>query len=164
VGSRVVDLAMTSGAPKAAIAVRQGATDFPTLPSASSGDVQQVPIVEIGEDLRKLTDHLSTLVSSPEIKDSLVHLDSSLGPVGQHDDRVRPKVGPLIDNLNRTADQTQKLAASANALVSGDGSTQDASLPGALHQLSDAARSLRALADYLGRHPEAIIRGKAKDK
>jgi paraquat-inducible protein B len=178
VGSRIVDLMLTPGAPKATISVRQGVTDFPTLPSASSGDVasltakvddilskvQQVPIVEIGQDLRKLTDHLSTLVSSPEIKDSLVHLDSSLGQLDSMMTEVRPKVGPLIDNLNRTADQTQKLAASANAIVSGDGSTQDASLPGTLHQLSDAARSLRALADYLGRHPEAIIRGKAKDK
>jgi paraquat-inducible protein B len=58
----------------------------------------------------------------------------------------------------------QALASSANALVSGDGSTQDASLPGTLRQLTDAARALRSLADYLGRHPEAIIRGKAPSK
>lgn len=178
VGGRVVDLILASGAPKAAVGSRRDGDDFPLVPNTSSGDVaslttklddilskvQQVPIVEIGQDLREITGHLNTLVSSPALKDSVVHLDSSLAQLDDMMKQVRPKVGPLIDKLNQTADQTQKLAASANAIVSGDGSTQDASLPGALRQLTDAARSLRALADYLGRHPEAVIRGKAKDK
>jgi paraquat-inducible protein B len=178
VGGRVVDLILSSGAPKASLDERRTDAEFPTLPSASSGDlasltakvddilskVQQVPIVEIGQDVRQLTSHLSALVSSPELKDSMAHLDSSLGQLDDMMKQVRPKVGPLIDNLNQTADQVQKLATSANAIVSGDGSTQDASLPGALRQLTDAARSLRSLADYLSRHPEAVIRGKAKDK
>ena len=169
VGGRVVDLAAVTGAPKAGVAPRQNGDDFPILPSTSSGDVasltakvddilskvQQVPIVEIGQNLRQMTDRLSTLVKSPEVKDSMVHLDSSLSQLDAMMKQVRPKVGPLIDNLNQTADQAQKLAASANAVVSGDGSTQDASLPGALRQITDAARSLRALADYLGRHPRS---------
>jgi hypothetical protein len=29
-------------------------------------------------------------------------------------------------------------------------------------ELTDMARSMRALADYLGRHPEAIVRGKGR--
>ena len=37
-------------------------------------------------------------------------------------------------------------------------------MPGALRQLTDAARSLRSLSDYLTRHPEAILRGKAKPR
>ncbi len=178
VGGRVVDLIKAEGAPKAVMGARLEGDDFPTLPSTSSGDVaslttklddilskvQQVPIVEIGQNLRQITDHLNTLVSSPQLTDSLGHLDSSLVQLDEMMKQVRPKVGPLIDKLNQTADQTEKLATSANALVSGDGSTQDASLPGALRQMTDAARSLRALADYLGRHPEAVIRGKAKDK
>jgi paraquat-inducible protein B len=31
-----------------------------------------------------------------------------------------------------------------------------------LRELSDAARSLRVLADYLERHPEALLRGKGE--
>jgi paraquat-inducible protein B len=31
-----------------------------------------------------------------------------------------------------------------------------------LRELSDAARSLRVLADYLERHPEALLRGKER--
>jgi ABC-type transporter Mla subunit MlaD len=123
-----------------------------------------VPIVEIGEDVRQITSHLSALVSSPEVKDSVVHLDSTLKGLDETVTEVKPKIGPMIDKLNGAADQLQALATSANALVSGDGSTQDASLPGTLRQVTDAARALRSLADYLGRHPEAVIRGKANDK
>ena len=40
------------------------------------------------------------------------------------------------------------------------GAGQDASLAGAIHQLTDAARAIRALAEYLQRHPEAVLSGK----
>jgi len=40
------------------------------------------------------------------------------------------------------------------------GAGQDASLAGAIRQLGDTARSVRALADYLQRHPEALLNGK----
>jgi paraquat-inducible protein B len=33
-----------------------------------------------------------------------------------------------------------------------------------MHELSRTAASFRALADYLERHPEALIRGKPEDK
>jgi paraquat-inducible protein B len=107
---------------------------------------------------------LDALTGSPATIQSVVHLNHSLSQLDAMMTETRPKVGPLIDNLNRSAEQLQTLATSANAVVSGDGATQDASLPGTLRQLTDAARSLRALADYLGRHPEAVLRGKAKEK
>jgi paraquat-inducible protein B len=178
VGARVIELVQLAGSPKALL--REGRADdqFPIIPYTSSADVtavagrvddilakvQQVPIVEIGSDVRQITARLNALLGAPEVKDSLVHLDSTLKQIDQAATEVRPKIGPLIDNLNRAADQVQALATSANAVVSGDGSTQDASLPGTLRELTDTARSLRSLADYLGRHPESLIRGKAPDK
>ena len=177
VGGRVVDLVRVSGARPAALqgGPRTLGDAFPLIPSTSSGDVtalmakaddilgkvQQIPIVEIGADVRSITKNLNQLVSSPKVKDSLDHLNSTLAQVDQAVKETKPKIGPLVDKLNSAADQLQSVVASANGLVSTDGSTQDASVPAALRQLTDAARSLRALADYLGRHPEAILRGKA---
>jgi len=177
-GGRVVELARTPGAAKATLGARSSAEDFPILPSASSGDlnavtakasdiltkVDQVPFVEIGQDVRRIMARLDALTGSPVVRDGVLHLSHSLNQFDAMMTEARPKVGPLIDNLNRSAEQLQALATSANAVVSGDGATQDASLPGTLRQLTDAARSLRALADYLGRHPEAVLRGKAKEK
>jgi paraquat-inducible protein B len=177
-GGRLVELARASGASRAVLGFRRGATDFPVLPTASSGDltsvmvkaddiltkVDQVPFVQIGQDVRRIMARLDTLTGSPVVRDSVLHLSHSLNQFDAMMTEARPKVGPLIDNLNRSAEQLQALATSANAVVSGDGATQDASLPGTLRQLTDAARSMRALADYLGRHPEAVLRGKAKEK
>jgi paraquat-inducible protein B len=176
VGSRMVELDVVPGARKVALSGDRSGADFPIIPDTSSGDVtalavkandilaqvQQVPFAQIGSDVRAITSKLSTLVSSPKVMDSLTHLDSSLNQIDQTLTETRPKIGPLVDNLKSAANQVDSLATAANALVSGDGSTQDASLPGTLHQLTDAARALRGLADYLSRHPEAIIRGKAK--
>ena len=52
----------------------------------------------------------------------------------------------------------------ANGVLSGDGAAQGASLPGAIRELTDAARSIRSLTDYLGRHPEAVLKGKVKER
>ncbi len=179
VGGRVVDLVRVSGARRASLIGQRGiGAAYPLIPATSSGDVtalmakaddilgkvQQIPIVEIGADIRSITGNLNRLVSSPKVTDSLTHLDSTLAQIDQAVRETKPKIGPLVDKLNVAADQIQSLASSANALVSTDGSTQDASVPAALRQLTDAARSLRALADYLGRHPEAILRGKAAAK
>jgi hypothetical protein len=49
-------------------------------------------------------------------------------------------------------------------LLDGDGDAQDSSLPEAIRQLNETARSIRTLADYLNRHPEALIRGKRLEK
>ena len=77
--------------------------------------------------------------------------------------QVKPQVGPLIAKLNQAADQVNGTAAAARGVLSGEGGTQDANLPAAIQQLTDAARSIRSLSDYLGRHPEALIKGKVKD-
>jgi paraquat-inducible protein B len=49
-------------------------------------------------------------------------------------------------------------------VVESGGAGEDASLPEAIKQISDAARSIKTLTDYLGRHPEALIRGKRPEK
>jgi ABC-type transporter Mla subunit MlaD len=122
-----------------------------------------VPIAEIGQNLRQITGRFRTLVSSPEVDDSLHKLDSTLTSVDQIAREAKPQVGPLIVKLNKVADEVSATASAARGMLNGDGADQDSSLPDALRQLTEAARSIRSLADYLGRHPEALLKGKAKD-
>jgi ABC-type transporter Mla subunit MlaD len=124
------------------------------------GKVNTIPFEAIGENLRQITARVSKLVSSPELDDSIVHLDNTLKSIDQMTAQVRPKVGPLVDKLNQTAEQLRQAASSANGVLGGIGAGQDASLAGAIHQLTDAARAIRALAEYLQRHPEAVLSGK----
>ncbi len=103
------------------------------------------------------------MLNSPKIDDSIDHLDRTLQSVDDITAEVKPKIGPLIDKLNTTADQLQQTATAANGVMSGTGGPQDANLPAAIQQVTDAARAVRSLADYLERHPEAIIKGKVKE-
>ncbi len=126
--------------------------------------VNAVPIEAIGGDVRQITSHVAQLVSSPELADSLHKLDGTLTSVDQMTREVQPRVGPLVAKLNQTADQLQGVAANANAVLGGGpGAAPDANLPAAIGQVTEAARAIRSLADYLGRHPEAVIRGKSKE-
>ncbi len=88
-------------------------------------------------------------------------------------DAVEDSVADLLKNLNKTVTNLDKtitstrgtltnadsLLNSANQLIEPN-SVLDAELNNMLMQGGDAARSLRVLADYLERHPEAFIRGK----
>lgn len=149
---------------------------IPTLESSSgieeiTGQVSQLlakvdrlPIDAIGRDLRQLIAKVGTLVSSPDVTDSLKHLNSTLTQLDQMVTEVKPQVGPLVRKLEQTADQLNGTAAAARSALSGDGAAQDASVPDAISQLTEAARSIRSLADELRRHPESLIRGKGKEQ
>ncbi len=154
-----------------------GRGDPPEVPTAAApgfGDVaadadailkkvNAVPIVAIGQDVRRITQRIDALVSSPKVGDSLAHLDSALAQADAMMREVRPQVGPLTAKLRTAADEVSATAAAARGLLSGEGADQDAGLPEAVRQLNGAARSIRDLADYLERHPEALVRGRAKE-
>ena len=64
-----------------------------------------------------------------------------------------------LANLDQTITQADGTLKSIENMVAKD-SPMSQELQATLHELSDAARSLRVLADYLERHPEALLRGK----
>jgi len=74
-------------------------------------------------------------------------------------DRIGSNLDKTLEGLQLTVTQTQKTLAALEKTVSTDSPLQQ-ELQQTLDELSGAARSLRLLADYLERHPEAILRGK----
>ncbi len=64
-----------------------------------------------------------------------------------------------LANLDKTIVQADGTLKSIENMVAKD-SPISQELQATLRELSDAARSLRVLADYLERHPEALLRGK----
>lgn len=172
VGGRLVVLDFVKGAPSASL--RQG-SPYPVFPTDSGGDIAELtgkaeaivdkidalPIAEIGSNLRALTANLASLTGSPKLRDSVDHLDSTLTTLDRTAKETAPKIGPLVDSLRRTADEAEQVAAAAKGMLGANG---DGDLPVAVHQLSEASRSIRSLADYLSRHPEALLRGKKEPK
>lgn len=170
-GPSVLELRQTPNARTAAPPPDEPLTALPTADAASIDALTEhaddlltrldaVPVEQIGQDVRRLTQRLSSLADSPEIDDGLKHLDRTLADLDQMTSTVKPKVGPLVDKLSAAADQLEDLARSANHTVGGAGGPQDATLPDAIRQLTEAARSIRTLADDLDQHPESLIKGR----
>jgi paraquat-inducible protein B len=149
---------------------------FPSLPGSSNLDditakadvfltkLDAVPLEDIGANLRRITGNLDRLMSSPELKDSLTHLHSTLASIDALLHDVQPQIGPLIGKLNDAAAELSGTAAALRRVAESGGPNEDASLPEAIRQITEAARSIKTLTDYLDRHPEALIRGKRPEK
>ena len=175
-GAESIELVRTKGAPAAQL-VNEGAD--PRFPSAPGGgnledialkadsfldELHTVPLAQIGANLRSITGNLSTLMSSPQLEDSLEHAHSALSALDKILGEVQPQVGPLIGNLNDVAAELSKTATSLRQVLDNSGPDENANLPQTLRQITEAASSIKTLADYLDRHPEALIRGKRPDK
>lgn len=175
VGGHIVTLAFVQGGPPKRLEGSGGQSVIPSAPSAEIGDLtgkadriltklDAVPIDQIGANLRVTTAHIRQIAASPKLTDSIDHLDSTLATVDRTVHQVSPQVGPLVIQLRRAADAAQQTASAADRLVGGSPTSQNSDLPAALHELTETARSLRSLADYLDRHPEALIKGRKDNR
>lgn len=70
--------------------------------------------------------------------------------------------GQTLPAFKDTLKGVQKTMGSANEVLSGDSPLQQ-NLGSTLEQVQRMARSVRVLTDYLGGHPEALIRGRRPD-
>jgi len=164
VGRYEVSLQRVPGAPAAAepLTAEDG---LPQIPVAQGGSISsiidrinKVPIEQIAQNALQTTHNLSTLTSSPKLKDAVVQLDDALRQIHGMTAKARPQVGPLIQSLRRAAADLDGTAKSADRLVSGT-ATQNG-MTNTVQEITEAARAVRSLADYLDRHPEALIRGR----
>jgi paraquat-inducible protein B len=139
----------------------------PQIPAASGGGLSafatqlgQLPIEQIGANVRQITARVSALVSSPKLADSVQHLDSTLAGIDRIVHGAEPQVQPLIASLRRAAGQMEGVAAAARQSLGG--ADEQGGLTEAMDEITQAARSVRTLAQYLERHPEALIKGKPR--
>lgn len=164
VGSYRVSLEMQPGAPAVKPAVVEG---LPQLPAESGGGltsimarINKVPIEQIARNVLDMTHHLDALVSSPHLKDALGQLDGALRQIHQITTAASPQIPQLITRLRTAADDLDATVKSTHQLVGGS-ATQDG-LNSTLGEISEAARAVRSLANYLDRNPEALIRGRTE--
>ncbi|HEX7816969.1 intermembrane transport protein PqiB [Dyella sp.] len=87
------------------------------------------------------------------------HLDQTLADLDGTLKQVNGKTLPAFNDTLKGARQT---LGTANNALSSDSPLQQ-NLGNTLEELQRAARSLRVLTDYLGGHPEALIRGRKAD-
>ena len=70
---------------------------------------------------RKITGNLDKLMSSPELKDSLTHLHSTLTSIDKLLGDVQPQIGPLIGKLHDAAAELSGTATALRQIVESGG-------------------------------------------
>ncbi|HTT05074.1 MAG TPA: MlaD family protein [Steroidobacteraceae bacterium] len=165
VGSYQVSLEMLPGAAVALPGVVDG---MPQIPAESGGGltsivtrINKVPIEQIARNVLDATHRIDTLVGSPRIKDAISQLDAALRQIHQMTSSAAPQVPQIISRLRSTANDLDAAVRSAQQLVGGS-ATQNG-LESTVGEITEAARAVRSLADYLDRNPEALIRGRVDD-
>jgi paraquat-inducible protein B len=107
------------------------------------------------------------------------NLDATLRDSRKLVNTVDGQTKPLFGSVNKTVQGFEQLARDTNTRLGSLTKSMDKTLTGAwgvmsedaplvvalettLREISDMARSFRLLADYLQRHPEALIQGKGE--
>jgi paraquat-inducible protein B len=177
-GQKVIALDQVPNAPPAEIRVENGTIVLPSVGGDSdnimasvgalAGKLERFPLEEIGNNLNAALASVNGVVGGPELRDALGSLSGALGQV---QDLVRKADGgmtPLLRRLPEIAENLEQAVRRANTAVGsiergyGGDSSFNRQLDRTLQQVNDAARSIRLLADLLGRHPEALIRGRTE--
>lgn len=154
-GSLVVALDFFPDEPPATMTEVDGNFVIPTVPSAIErltekasifvDKLADAPVADLVTALNDTIHSVDALVSSPGLKKGIDGL---------------AEVGPLLESIKATSDEARTTLASAGTMV-GDDSALRHDLIRMLEELTEMARSVRTLTDYLERNPNSLIFGKS---
>jgi paraquat-inducible protein B len=114
--------------------------------------LDRLPIEAIGQDLRQ------------DLKSLDQTLKDARRVLNRVDAEIVPALKTSLEEARRTLAATERVMQNVDATLVGPNAAGQQELREALQEVARAARSLRALTDYLERHPEALIRGKTEQK
>ena len=149
--------------------------------------LEKLPIEQIGNDVRDTVQGAKRLVNSAELQQSVAALNKTLVQAQEFAASLKTVIAPelksAVANLNSTLKHTRQLAQNFDRTVAPeiDATLKEAqstlsAIKGSVNkdsplyyelmrvfkELSGAARSIRVMADYLERNPDALIYGKGK--
>ena len=128
--------------------------------------VNRIDFDRIGNSLLNAATGIDSTVNGPQIKATLAALEKAMLDVQDIARKLDKDATPALRRLPEIAQQLQDAVTKANRLIGsvdkgyGDQSKFHRDLDRLIPQLTDAARSIRALSDLLTRHPEALIQGR----
>lgn len=149
-GQMYVALDFFPKAPKAAVDLKKTPPELPSVPGGL-GELQE-SITNIVTRLEKVPFD----VIAQDLRKALGSLDATLKQAEAVMAKLNAEVAP---ELRATLEQARKTLRSAEGMLASDSPVQG-NLRETLIEVTRAAESVRALTDYLERHPESLIRGR----
>lgn len=154
-GAKVVSLDLIPEAGRGRISRQNGIAELPTTATTD--------LTAILASVQRVLHHVDSATAGPELGHAIKELDATLTHLDRASAEIEPQVQPLMTSLRQTAEAAQRTLQAANNVL-GTSAASGSDLPGLIRELTDAARSLRDLADYLERHPESLLRGHRPDR
>ncbi|MBV8536894.1 MAG: MCE family protein, partial [Alphaproteobacteria bacterium] len=174
-GQEAVSLEFVPGAAAAEIGRQGDAFVVPSQPGGAAGLVDavsavaaqlaQVPFGQIAGNLNQLLANANQTLGSADMRTAIRSLSATLQDLQKLVRQTNSGLTPALDRLPAISEQLQQAMTHANELLGNAGGSYGANsdfhrdLEQLMEQASDAARSVRMLADFLNRHPEALVRG-----
>lgn len=172
-GETVVALAMLPEAPAAALG-RTGAV--PEIPAAATraeeaADLLQdllerlsrAPVEQMVADLQEAMAALKALATGPELREAITGLRDGSAELRAQAARLGTRIDPILASVNEVVRNAGRTVATLDRQL-GDRSPLVGELHALLRELNGAARSMRLMADYLERNPDALLRGKSDNR
>jgi len=161
--------------------------EIPTIPAIMDevrrtvtdvlAQIRRLPLDKIAYELLETLEGTNRFANSPELIESVQTFNETIEDLrhiirkrdqslGQTLDEVQKLTRDLDQAVLSLADSTEKtLSAARNAMdIADPNSAMVVNLASTLEELAAAARSIRGLADYLERHPEALVHGKGGER
>jgi paraquat-inducible protein B len=161
-GQLLVDLGFHPNAPAAKLGRSGKYPEIPSVPSEIEAlttsvngvltELASLPLADLVDELNTTVQNVNKLLSSPQTGETLEALKGTATELQTLVQTVDKQLGPLMTQIQGTL-------AAADGVVGPD-SQMRYDLNSALTELAGAARAIRVFADYLERHPEALLRGK----
>lgn len=126
---------------------------FATLTASATellNKVNAIPFAQIAGDLDAILVSLDKATRGPALKEAVTNLATALAAAQK-----------ALGNANKLAESTNKLVDSVNTEYGHD-TKFSRDVDRLLTQTDDTVRAVRALADLMSRHPEALIKGRSE--
>ena len=176
-GELFVDLTFVRDAPPAELDRSGPVPVIPSVPAtlealqasvtAILNKLASIPVEDLIGSLNRTAVGLDRIVNAPGIQNGAATLGATLASLQGVIARLEADSGPLLGSLTgaaQTASTTMRDLQAAVASIQrnlGSGSALTNNAENMMQELTRAARSIRVLADYLERNPDALLRGKS---
>jgi len=114
--------------------------------------IEKIPFEEIGKETKAAMTGLE------------VTLRDARRLLGRIDAEVVPEAKAAVENLKRTVAAAERVLANTDRTLVGPDAPATQELREALQEMTRAARAVRVFVEYMEKHPEALIQGKAQEK
>lgn len=115
------------------------------------------------KNLNQVLRNLNQATSGPQLRSAVLSLNRLLTHLDRLTVETQPNLNELLKSLRATSEAAQRTIALIQQRAGGS-APSNTDLPQLMSELNQAARSVRELADYLDRHPDALLRGRRADR